>query len=178
MMASKYRQQRHARQNSTDLLSIHTEKLLTSRAHVFWSPTLPLRYWNYAVQLVPDCRQFVSFNAEKKSSHEIIFAEPSSEHRRIRPFGWQVAYRPLDQRRKTFSTRARYGICRFHGGGRSYDVLTMDKNVKTKYVRPLEHSFPGMYMFYTGTVSVDDTDYMESTVEQGIANDDTSGPHS
>lgn len=109
------------------------------------------------------------------SLHEIIFSKSTSELRRLLPFRCQVANRPLNQKLKTFATRARYILRLYHGGNVIYDVLNTDKIIRNNYVRLFEHSFSETSIFDIATFPIDYINDMESMVEYGIDDDEIPG---
>ena len=117
---------------------------------------LPAKFWNFAVQHVADCKNFVPGDPSKLSAYERVYRHAPSSLKYLRPLGCRTVYRPNKPKFNTFEERASDGLCLGHIGGGLYHVLTAEhKVIRTKHVKMFEDSFPGLQLFSKATTSSD-----------------------
>lgn len=122
------------------------QTILSLARSCLYESKLPEKYWSYAIRHVADCRNFVS-GKKGMSPYGVLFGNPPPGLGHLRPFGCHMVCRPSGNKIGTFATRAIDGLCLCHEAGGVYQVLTGDRILRTKHVKALERSFPGLDLF-------------------------------
>lgn len=119
---------------------------------------LPLKFWNFAVSHVVDCRNYIRHDTTKKIPFEVVFGRRPRNVSHLRPFGCRMTFRPSVKKLDAFEPRAQNGICLYHQGGGVYDVFDGRYVVRTKHVLAREREFPGLSLFSEQPSQVDEED--------------------
>lgn len=134
-------------------------------------PNLPLQCWDYAVQHVSEWKNYVRHSVTDAVPYTVLYGRTPTGLQHLRPFGCKIVYSRGVKKLGTFEPRVRDGLCLYHEGGGVYQVLDIDRVVRTKHVKAEESRFPGLGQFDGVVHPESHSDDLEDVVEVAIDDD-------
>lgn len=95
---------------------------------------LSMRYLEFAIKHVVDCKNFVSNSITNQVPFETIFGRAPSDIKHLKAFGCRMLSRLVAKMIDTFAPRCIEGVRLFHKGGGVYRLLFDSGTVCTKHV--------------------------------------------